>query len=76
MKRRELPITKLRRRIGQKVRHMTPEQASAWYVGYVNEWNRKRSIANDHIKQITGGLNSQSINAYVIRKVYDRSRGK
>lgn len=71
---RDTPMTALRRRVAARVRRMTVEQATAWLNDYHANWVAHKSIVSPPIKQLTGGLNSQSINAYVVRKVFDHKR--
>lgn len=76
MKRYETPMTKLRRRVAAKVSRMTVDQLVQWQAEYNAYWLLHRSIISPAIKTLTDGLNSQSINAYVVRRVYDEIRKK
>ena len=68
-------MTTLRRTVSQRVRRMTQEQAKEWLL----ENNRHQrhhgsTIFSPQVRELTGGFNSQSINNYVVRKVYDRAK--
>jgi hypothetical protein len=71
----DTPMTTLRRKVGQCVRRMTPEQAKAWLARYNAEYvGAGATMFHESVRDLTGGFNSQSINTYVIRKVFDRSK--
>lgn len=74
--RREVPMTRVRRRVGQRVRRLDDAALASWLARYNADWNRAKSIVSEPVKELTGGLNSQSINAYVVRRVYDEIRAR
>lgn len=59
-----------KRTVGQKIRHLSSEQAKA-IIHAINAKNNAQgaTIFHDEIKALTGGYNSQTINAYVVRKL-------
>lgn len=59
-----------RRIVGQRVRRLTPEQARAALNAISAEGI---TIHHPTIRALTGGLNSQSINGYVQRKLAARA---
>lgn len=69
-------LTTVKRIIGQRVRRLTIDEAKDWLKKYDQHWTTHKSIVNPHVQALTGGFNSQSINSYVVRKVFDRSKAK
>lgn len=73
---KQTPMAALRRRVGQRVSRMTGAALNAWMAEYTANWNAHKSIISEPIKRLTGGFNSQSINAYVIRRVFDEIQSR
>ena len=71
---RQTPMERVRRTVAQRVRRMTAEQLADWMTRYAANWAAHRSVVSEPVKELTGGFNSQSINAYVVRRVYDEQR--
>lgn len=72
---RDTTLTTLRRRVAQRVRHMTKAEALAWLERYNAESpHYGATIMHQSVRDLTGGYNSQSLNSYVVRKVYERSK--
>lgn len=71
---KESKQTQLRRKIGQRVRHMTHDQAIDWLHRYNVNFNTFKSIVSPPVQELTDGLNSQSINSYCVRRVHEHSR--
>ena len=68
-------LTTLRKTVAQRVRRMTPAQARQWLA----EYQAAQAVAgptmfSEPVRNLTGGFNSQSINFYVVRKVFERSK--
>ncbi len=63
-------MTNWRRIVGQRVSHMTPLEARAALDAIKAEGV---TIFQPTIKALTNGLNSQSVNTYVIRKLAIRA---
>jgi len=55
-----------RKTLGQRVRHLTPEQARE-IIDAVSQ--RGPTIFHPEIRKLTGGFNSQAINYMVLRKL-------
>ena len=69
---RESALVSMHRRVARRVSMMSKARAEAWLADYNAEFKRTGSIVNPHVKDLTDGFNSQSINDYVVRKVYGR----
>ena len=63
-------ISTWRRVAGQRIRHLTPEQAKAILAAISK---RGPTIFHPEIRELTGGYGSQSINTHVIRKLAARA---
>lgn len=59
-----------KRIVGQRIRHLTPEQARAALDAIQRDGI---TIQHATVRTLTNGINSQSINAYVIRKLAVRA---
>lgn len=75
-KRKQTPMERVRRIVGQRVRRMSDAALAEWQDRYNANWTKHRSIVSEPVKELTGGLNSQSINAYVVRRVFDERRNR
>lgn len=66
----ESPITTVRRRFAAKIARMSPEEACA-ALGRIRA--EGATIFHADIRALTGGYNSQSLNAQVIRRLAERA---
>jgi len=60
-------IQSWKRRVGQMIRRMDTARAMATLNTIDSETGRGTTIRSETIANLTGGLNSQSINSHVIR---------
>lgn len=65
---------KWRRTLGQKVRHLTPEQCKEMLARINHESRNGATIFHATIRDLTGGLNSQTINFAVVRKLAEKAK--
>lgn len=62
-----------RRTLGQHLRHMTAKQVRASLLRIrVRGPLRNITIDQPEVRKLTGGLNSQHINFYVVRKLHEK----
>lgn len=64
------PITTIRRRFASNIARLTPEEARATLERIRAEGP---TIFHEDIRNLTGGLNSQSLNDLVIRRLGERA---
>jgi hypothetical protein len=69
-----MPDQSWKRTAAAKVRRLSPEQAQAVLARITEETQRTRgTIFHADIRELTGGLNSQSINFHVTRLLAKRA---
>jgi hypothetical protein len=67
-----------KRKVGAALRRMKPADAKAKLEAIQAETEAQggATILHATIRQLTGGLNSQSINFYVVRKLHEKAQNE
>lgn len=73
LRQRSTPDQSWKRILGQKIRYLTPVQCQEKLAAITAEGI---TMFHPTIRELTGGLNSQSINFFVIRKLAEKAKEK